>query len=344
MKLFQITTVALALQGIVCAATEAYQPCVAPPSSSEISLSPLSICKALDKALEFFNISPEQIVPVNEEQRAFLNSDYQAYRQHLTKGIFGPHELHAYTARDAETLNKILRDNGFSIQLQEFASSDSVGVVAIQDILVKWLEEAEQKSIRSAGKEYPGFALDADEMHVSFYGDDQSNPHIVIAEIATQSDDKVYCAARIKAGSVVPFFEGNNLSDHDIMHAINSLRLQLKDPNKYRSTHLYNTMELPMIDYQKRPSIEWLLGLMISGSFVGQALQEVIFKMNEIGARAKAAVSIEILRSAPPSLIVKPLIINQPFLLWIERPGMPLPIFAEYLQQEYWSNPVSLEN
>jgi hypothetical protein len=318
-------------------------------TTSEISLSPLSICRVLDKAVEFLNISPEQIIPVSAEQQAFLSADYATYRQHMKKDLFAPHELKAYVARDAETFNKILRDNGFTIQLKEFTHPDSIGVVAIQDILVKWLEKAERKSIRSGKKEYAGFHLDEKKMDVSFSGNNQDNPTIVIAEIATQSKDKVYCAIKVKISdektAAVPFFaDKDSPSDHDVIHTIDVLREQFKNPGQYPSVYLFNAIELPMINYQEQPSVKWFKGLKFPGYAVDQALQEVIFKMNEVGARAKAAFAIGMCGSAPCVRPKEPLIVNQPFLLWIERPGMPLPIFAAYLEQKYWSDPGSIED
>jgi hypothetical protein len=336
------------------------QPLKVPVSISDISLSPLSICKALDTALEFLNMLPDQMLPINEAQRTFLSSDYAAYRQHIKKDMFTSHELQAYVAHDAETLNKILRDNGFSIQLEDFSGPDSIGVVAIQNILVKWIEKAERKSIRSGNKEYPGFHLDEQfhldthKMSVSFSGNDQNNPTLVISEIATQSGDKVYCAVKVKIGdektTVTPFFQGKDMPhDDEIMQAIDALKKEFKDSEKYPSLHRYNALELPMINYHEKPSIEWLLRLKFPPNReIAQALQEVIFKMNETGAQSKAAVAIEICETmsmypSPPPPPKEPLIVNQPFLLWIERPGMPLPIFAAYLEQKYWADPGSLE-
>jgi len=324
--------------------------------NSEISLSPLTICKALDTAIEYLKLSPEQIHPVNADQQAFLSADYATYRQSLTNDMFATNELKAYVSDNAATLNKILRDNGFSIQLQEFANAQSIGIVAIQNIIVKWIEKAEQKSIQSGKQKYPGFSLDEHKMNVSFYtssahNEHQTDPHIVIAEIPTQSSDKVYCAVKVTTNNngtiVIPFFdEKDTISDHNTMHTINALQQPLHDM-QYEKIERYNAIQIPMITYQEQPSLEWLLKLQLHGHEVAQALQEVIFKMNDIGAQAKAAVAIELMKSMAPSLkkpVKEPLIVNQPFLLWIERPGMPLPIFAAYLQYKYWSNPGSLED
>jgi len=325
-------------------------------TSSEISLSPLSICRALDKAVEFLNTSPDKITPVNEKQRSFLSADYMTYRRHMKKDMFGPDELKAYAARDAETLNKILRDNGFSIQLEPFSSPDSIGFLAIQDILVKWLEKAERKPIRSGKNEYAGFRLEAQSMaalesahdaQVSFAVDDERNPTVVMAEIVTQSGDKVCCAVRIKITEnnteAVPFFSGKGVpSDHDVMHTIRSL---VENRIQYSGTCRYNAIELPMISYQEQPDVAWFKKLQFPGYTVDQALQEVIFKMNESGARANAAFVFTIAgcTAGIPMPSPEPLIVNEPFLLWIERPGMPLPIFAAYLDQKYWTDPGSIE-
>jgi hypothetical protein len=100
-----------------------------------------------------------------------------------------------------------------------------------------------------------------------------------------------------------------------------------------------------MITYQEEPDVEWLKSLQFPGRAVSKALQEVIFKMNEVGARAQAAIALVVCEVAAPSMhYQEPLIVNQPFLLWIERPGMPLLIFAAYLEQKYWTDPGSIED
>jgi len=319
-----------------------------PSIPSEISLAPLTICKALDQAIAFINISPEQIIPVNSKQDAFLQRDYAVYRRHMTDTLFRPDELQAYVAEDAETLNKILRDHGFSIQLKPFRPSE-VGIVAIQDIIVTWNKKAEHSTIQAAGKTYPSFIMDEKNNDITFFVYHDQENHIIIAEILTQSHDKVYCAVKMKTidgqNTVVPFFDYHteNIDDLTVAHTIAQWQQNVKNNPLYSYT--FNALELPMIMYHAQPSLEWLLKLQLSSGYVvTQALQEVIFKMNEIGAQAKAAVAIAIRElSSAHSAPQNPLIVNQPFLLWIERPGMPLPLFAAYLTQEHWAAPPSFE-
>lgn len=71
---------------------------------------------------------------------------------------------------------------------------------------------------------------------------------------------------------------------------------------------------------------------------IRQALQETRFQMNEKGARAQSAVAIEIcvkcIQQPTPTFDI-----TEPFYIWIERPGMSVPLFAAYVDQVDWKEP-----
>jgi serine protease inhibitor len=66
--------------------------------------------------------------------------------------------------------------------------------------------------------------------------------------------------------------------------------------------------------------------------------------MNEKGAQAKAATALGLYMMAAPGSrpVTETLIVDKPFLVWIERPGVSMPIFADYMLKQYWSNPGEL--
>ncbi|OGL76513.1 hypothetical protein A3E97_03560 [Candidatus Uhrbacteria bacterium RIFCSPHIGHO2_12_FULL_47_12] len=69
-------------------------------------------------------------------------------------------------------------------------------------------------------------------------------------------------------------------------------------------------------------------------------MQQATLKMNETGARARAADEMMVSRSMSPH--DNKLIIDKPFLLAITRNGVTAPIFAAYVDYDSWKDPGSL--
>jgi hypothetical protein len=107
----------------------------------------------------------------------------------------------------------------------------------------------------------------------------------------------------------------------------------------------YNGVIFPMVDLDQEVDISWLKGMLVTPDFyIAQALQQTKFKMNEKGAHVKSAVALGLECTACPEKSMRlPLVIDTPFYLWIERPGVTDPIFAAYVTEENWKDPKSLE-
>ena len=91
--------------------------------------------------------------------------------------------------------------------------------------------------------------------------------------------------------------------------------------------------------------ISWLQGLNTTDQKnlpwnISQAMQQTKFKMNCQGARVKSAVAIAVRMCA--SVMPNIYTIDKPFLLWIEREGLDIPIMYAYLDKDTWKNPWSL--
>jgi len=63
--------------------------------------------------------------------------------------------------------------------------------------------------------------------------------------------------------------------------------------------------------------------------------------MNEHGARAEAVTRMEFLASGesspPPDLVI-----NEPFLVWVERSSLAAPLFVAHVTRENWRRPGDL--
>ena len=64
--------------------------------------------------------------------------------------------------------------------------------------------------------------------------------------------------------------------------------------------------------------------------------------MNEIGARAQSAVAMT-LRCASVMAEPKPIVIDRPFLLWIDRQGVDTPLFSGIFAEDVWEEPEGLD-
>jgi len=275
------------------------------------------IIKALCVASQFLSIDPSAWMAVNATQTHFLQHHFSK-RTELSK--FANDELKAWASWDADELNAILKKEGFAIKLEPF-DSKTFGVVSILDLMVEWQYKGEKSTIESNATNYPGVY-----MKKGFQTFDSSAHAEPIICITTKSGDKVYMTV---ADSSVENFE--------LLTLIKHIKAQM------HQNYIYDFIEFPMIDLDQTADIAWLLGMELTKNwYISQALQQTKLKMNEVGAHVKSAVAIAVtLKCCPrPS---EGIIINKPFYLWIERPGLTEPLFAGYITQENWKDPQGLD-
>ena len=100
---------------------------------------------------------------------------------------------------------------------------------------------------------------------------------------------------------------------------------------RYRDdTSKFSGILFPVVDINQKVDISWLCNLNSNRWFIEEALQQTKFHMDELGAHVQSAVAIHVTYRA--CIKEKPVLeMNGPFYLWIERPGMELPLFAAYI-------------
>lgn len=127
-----------------------------------------------------------------------------------------------------------------------------------------------------------------------------------------------------------------NLEGFNLLHHIQTLSHQ----STTDITRDYSGIIFPMVDINQNVDIGWLCGLTDSSRSwsIVQALQQTRFQMNEKGAAAQSAVAIH---ATYRSLsLPKPVFeIDGPFYLWIERPGMSMPLFTAYVDLDDCKEP-----
>lgn len=275
---------------------------------------------ALVKAEEMDGMGSGRIwSPRNKSQKKFLGY-FSACRD---EAIRIP-EIKSLASKSAAEINRFLAENGFTIKLDELQPLE-FGVASVLDLLLKWAVSGEKKDIRylGAGKVYPGIRIAS---HNAKFYESAGHPYPV-AELITKSDDQVFI-------TIAPGIPRN---EFHLMETVARI-----DANAKKSWGDFAGVHLPMVDLQEKVDISWILGMATDGedgrpAYISQALMEGIAKLNEVGIRVKIAVALGVMRGmAPPR---KDLEIDQPFLLWIKRPGLRYPLAVLYVDQNNWKNP-----
>ena len=259
----------------------------------------------------------------SEMQRYFLSKLYYPHLSEIEQ--FSDTELRSWVSEVADELNKILSTEGFDIQLDELQNNE-IGVVAILNLLIEWLERGAPVSIRNSNGVYPGVKIqqeriDGHDTFIPYYNSHYSHP---IAMISAKNGDTVWMTVADK-----------EIAGFELFKHIEQIRNNLFVYPEQTFVHF------PMIDLDHQSDISWLIGLPHTGDgHITQAMQQTKFKMNERGAHLKSAVAIATLRGMIPR--ASEIIIDKPFYLWIERPNVKLPIICAYMDYDVWKDPKGL--
>lgn len=260
---------------------------------------------------------------VNDEQRRFLAQFFTADVQREAANI---PEIVSIAARTADAINRFLREQGFSIALDPFTGDDPFGVASVLNAAISWTKVGEITSIGVGAMEYPAVRLSGDDNQLDFYrAAGHAHP---IVRVATRTGDRVFMTVA-----------GLGYSDLERV-------TQARELSRMREVvDDYDGLVFPMVNLSHQPDISWLKGMFAVGedgrlAAISQAVQETRFRMNEHGARVESAAAIGVMRGM--SRPRNDLVINEPFLLWIERDGLSLPLFTAYITPEDWKNPGSL--
>ena len=252
--------------------------------------------------------------PVNEQQRWYLEI-FEIAR----KEVAAIPEIEAKGSFVAEVLNEFLRVHGFSMELEPFAP-DEFGVAAVFQVVLAWFKAGKAQTIvRSDGKTSPGVLMEHDMPSFTVPG--HENP---VISLPTKTADTVYLTMIEKP------------ADECAMMA--TARQLMATRQQARTTQVL----FPMVDLDLKVALQWLKGMWTLSQSgpqlkVTQAFRQTKVKMNEEGVRIEEAATVGIAFAA----VVLPNrhVIDRPFLMWVHRPGLSLPLFVGYITEEDWKNP-----
>ncbi len=278
---------------------------------------PLPIVRALSAAEDFAKaISPWSMV--NEEQRYFMGTFY-THRSALSH--FGEEELQAWASKNADELNAIAKSKGFDIQLAPFVDEEDFGVLSILDITLSWIEKGDKTKISYNNQTYPAVKLVA-RTRANLVSEDR-----IIAEIPTNGPDIVFMT-----------IADEPLEGFALVEKISQLQKRLRHAYCWFSDIIF-----PMVHLNQKENIGWLLGMGFHSAampyHIAQALQQTKLAMDENGAHVESAVMIGIVATSVGfEEERKPIVIDKPFYMWIERKGCPIPILYGYIDVCDWKS------
>lgn len=258
----------------------------------------------------------------NTMQERFL-ADIFPYRKEL---CFIP-ELEVKAERSVEPINAWLRERGFDIQLRPLQEG-GVATAAILDLLTKWTVAGTPHPIVYGQRTFEGVSLGRKHVQV-FDSNEHPQP---IALLSTQGGDRVYMTKLEHAPG------GFDLVD--LANLLGRSKLERA---------AYAGVQFPMVALNQLIDISWLEGMTTMGQdglpvIITQALQQMKARLNEVGFRVENAVAVGASRGIGRSVVADPpLIIDSPYLLWVERQGLSLPLFTGHIAPDCWKNPGPIE-
>jgi hypothetical protein len=249
-----------------------------------------------------------------------------AYSDHVSIANTLGDVLRRKADRDIKVINQWLEENGFSIRLTQEVGKDGFAVASILDVLCEWMAEGVRTTIEKPGASYPAVKLKKDD-GVSLVQHPDLHGHPII-RIRTKGGEKV-CM------TVADGIPEGLLGLHSKVRS-----LQLAATPDYR----YEGVVFPMVQYDRAEDISFLVGMRIKDSqyYINEAVQQTRFRMNEKGARAESAAAMGV-RCFSLGGDRKPYVLDRPFILWIERDAVAIPLFMGVFAEDSWKDPKTLE-
>lgn len=247
---------------------------------------------------------------LNDRQRSFLDF------HNGVKGMLPAFPEIESAAGTISEINRLLREKGFNIQLEDHDDPHEFATAGILNYLFEWLGKGELRKMEARnGQTYDAFTL---KVGLNLH---QIGEHVVMSASTIRGD--LVCMTKLAA------------PPNNIPGFIKTLADMPRDS--------YSAQEavIPMVSVEMRLDLEWMIGMAAKDTVLTQALQALTYDMDENGGRARSATTLAALRCAS---IPQTYLFDEPFLLWIERPGemMPdAPMFAIWLDYPAWKRPAA---
>lgn len=284
--------------------------------SSTVCLAP--ILAALMAAQNFVISDKPFSKPVfkpNSLIQEYFFSNYWPLRSEIDK--FLSKDIKSEASKDVEVVNGFLTANDFNIQLTDLHDPSAFYVASILKIVLTWKEKGESDWIYDSNwnKKYLAVKMKKSDQWKVLAPVNRSDDADKILEITAENGDKVYMKNAKESEKALDGFE--------LMSKI----LELQDSvSKFENIiDGYDEVLFPKVEINKEDKLGWLVNLGLDSYFVAEALQQIKLKIDENGAIVKSAAAISCDECC---YLSKKFEIKKPFVFWIIRPGMTLPIIC----------------
>lgn len=260
-------------------------------------------------------IGSEGLRPTNTVQERFLR-DLHAAPEDLARCP----ELRACAFRSPEAMGRFMgaRNDEARAVAEPVDGSAIPRLYAASRLSLRWEWTSRATPLQDvSGVEYPG-------IHHKGVGafDAEGHEHpIARVDLRNPAGDAVWCTI------------GPEPADElDLLATVTALR------GRARRRSEDAKLTWPAVDLRAEPDIGWIVGLELSrDARVAAAVQRCEIQIDECGGRVEARTSMIVAlgfeRPAPH------IVIDRPFLFWIERPGLALPLVAAWIAQGSWRLP-----
>lgn len=289
-----------------------------PPKTQTITAFPIIGCLV---AAEEFLSSKLDWGTINDEQLEFMELFFNQGVGGI--GEFTKDELKWIANQDVGKVNSWIREHGFDVQLGENSDPGGFSVASILNILVEWMKEGQVRPIHNDKGRFDGVFLNKGIRVMQ-------NPHVhdhPVVRIKTKTEDRVYMTP----------IDGLPDERFALESKIRSIMVGLEHED-----HRYEGVVFPMVEYDQEIDLSFLRGLQARKAdgdsfFVSQAIQQTKFRMNQKGARVESVAAMSMKRSI--SRVTPPFIIDRPFMFWIMRESVGMPLFGGIFAEDVWKNP-----
>ena len=245
----------------------------------------------------------------------------------VVREVFKPGELDVLATFSAKEMTQFFKERNFDFKIQPYGGSN-FGLGAVLKLALEWHKAGKPTEIVRANEKFEGVLLKADDHLVHFYDcDGHESP---LAEITAKNGDRVF---------VTEFY-----GDVDEVFGFSAAATQLS--KKKRRVSTFGSLAVPMVDLVTETDLDWMIGInaQIGGSVytVSDASQKNRLKLNLKGALAESATHMA-MRGGCFGQPKKKMVIENPFLFWIERDGLNAPAFTAYVSTDTWKNPGEIQ-
>lgn len=263
-----------------------------------------------------------EFVPTLSEQNTYNIKWFRDKVHEL--GKFSGEELMVMVDPDSSVINAWLSDHGFDISLGPTGGFPDLAIASILKVLTQWAEPGVTDYRFAGAVSYEAFSLLTQKNGIKFTRCPQFYERVV--SIPTANGDVVHLmmASEPPQPNDNPFF---------LLEQVAKIEAYQTPSEEF--TPNYTSVVVPKVSLNCQPDVNWLAGAWINNARLAQAVNQVVFKMDEKGVEVKSAAAIGV--SGSLSFGHKSYVIDRPFYCWITRLGCSAPYFAAYLDEDCWT-------